>query len=311
MITFSPSDRSSDRPIPILLDTDIGTNVDDLLAVLFTLGNESLDLVGVTTAYGDTRLRAEVAASTLELTGKLDVPVGYGVGEPLSGTEIFWTGHEGEGYTTSSLNQPVQAASSVYEDALETYGADLVIVAIGPLTNVVSVLEQSARKPRCVYAMAGNFSGHEPDRNVSSDTVAADRMMSLGVPVVFIGIELCRRVPYDPSDLQRIIDARPNHPLTRLVADRTQAWWQYRKENRSNPCDPLTLLALTDPELFEFKQAKITFKAEEPHAGKTLWESSTEHSSWFATNVDVARARAFISKNIIAAIRSAPKPGEQ
>ncbi|GAA4479542.1 pyrimidine-specific ribonucleoside hydrolase RihA [Enteractinococcus fodinae] len=292
--------------IPVLLDTDIGSNVDDLLALLFTLGNNSLNLVGVTTVYGDTMLRARVAQSTLALAGRADVPVGAGIGTPQSGKPVFWTGHEGEGYDLSETSEPVPPASSIYVQALKRHGSDLVIAAIGPLTNIVSVLQATDVQPRCVIAMAGQFGPGEPDHNVSSDTVAAAQLMELGVPVVLVGIELCRQVPYDFTDLDAVIHALPNHPLTKVVADRTHAWWNYRGESRSNPCDPLTLLALAQPELFDFQQAEIAFVPHGNKAGTTLWEASDSASSFFATTVHVRRAREIIWRNIIRCIHDAP-----
>jgi purine nucleosidase len=85
----------TDARLPVLLDTDIGTNVDDLLALLLTLGSPQLELVGVTTVYGDTALRVRVARSVLEFVGRADVLVGVGIETPLSGKPVFWTGHEG------------------------------------------------------------------------------------------------------------------------------------------------------------------------------------------------------------------------
>ena len=293
-----PFPIGSDDRIPVLLDTDIGSNVDDLLALLFALGSRALELVGVTTVYGDTKLRAKVASATLALAGRSDIPVGYGIGKPLSGAEIFWPGHEGEGYDLAAVPEPVTMASSVYSDALLKYGSDLVIAAIGPLTNVVTYLANSEVKPRCVVAMAGRFNEGEPDRNVASDKVAAARLMELDVPVVFVGIELCRQVPYDPTDLATIVEAHPKRALTNLVVERTQAWWDYRGVNASNPCDPLTLLALEHPEVFEFKQAAVSFTGCGPQAGTAAWKPSETAASWFAASVNLDHARRMIVENI-------------
>src|SRR5690625_446421 len=238
-----PFPEGSESRIPLLLDTDIGSNVDDLLALLFTLGSPKLELVGVTIVYGDTALRARVAHSVLTLAGRADVPVGCGIETPLSGKPVFWTGEEGEGYDLTGKPEPGIPASSVYEAALAEHGSDLVVAAIGPLTNVVMVLQAASTIPRCVVAMAGQFGSGEPEHNVSSDAVAAAQLMKLGVPVVFVGIELCRQVPYNRTDLAAIVKARPEYPLTRVIADRTHAWWNYLGQDRSNPCDALALLA--------------------------------------------------------------------
>lgn len=292
--------------VPLLLDTDIGSNVDDLLALLFVLGSTKLDLVGITTVYGDTRLRARVTHSVLGLAGRPDVPVGYGIETPLSGKPVFWAGHEGEGHDLSEVPEPRTSASSLYEVGLAEHGSNLVVAAIGPLTNVVTALRSARTMPRCVVAMAGQFGSGEPEHNVSSDAVAAAQLMELGVPVVFVGIELCRQVPYDPTDLAAIVDARPDHPLTEVIADRIRAWWNYLGEDRSNPCDPLALLALTQPELFDYQQAEISFVPSGKDVGKTLWEPSTSAASWFATRVDVQRAREAIRDPITRCLHAVP-----
>lgn len=242
----------------------------------------------------------------LELAGRAEVPVGYGIETPLSGKPVFWTGHEGEGYNLSEVPEPETSASSLYEAALAEHGSDLVVAAIGPLTNVVTELQSARIMPRCVVAMAGQFGPGESEHNVSSDAVAAAQLMELNVPVVFVGIELCRQVPYDPTDLAAIVNARPDHPLTEVIVDRAQAWWNYLGEDHSNPCDPLALLALTQPELFDFQQVEISFVPEGEDAGKTLWEPSASATSWFASRVDMPRAREAIRETIIRSLQTAP-----
>lgn len=289
---------------PVLLDTDIGSNVDDLLALLFVLGSRNLQLVGVTTVYGDTRLRAKIAAATLSLAGREDVPIGFGSEVTQSGKDVFWTGHEGEGFDLSRAEEPETTAASVYAEALQTHGSNLVVAAIGPLTNAVDALQHCKVKPRCVVAMAGQFDEGRPDHNVFSDAVAAARFMELRIPIICVGIELCRQVPYDPTDLDTIRSARPRHPLTDLIIDRSQAWWEEQGLQHSNPCDPLTLLALSNPEVFEFQQAKIQFPAHGSQAGRTHWAHSDYGHQWFATGVDVQRAQRLILDAVIRGMRS-------
>ena len=294
---------------PVLLDTDIGSNVDDLLALLFVLGSQNLKLVGVTTVYGDTHLRARIAAATLSLAGRDDVPIGFGNAEPKSGRDVFWTGHEGEGFDLSQVENPQTTATAVYADALRTHGSRLVVAAIGPLTNAVEALEDCKVKPRCVVAMAGQFEESWPDHNVFSDAVAAARFMELGIPMICIGIELCRQVPYAEPDLDAIKRARPGHPLTALIVEQSQTWWHHHGLEQSNPCDPLTLLAVSHPEVYEFQQAKIQIPAYGSQAGKTHWVPSDYGHQWFATGVQVQQARRLILDSVIRAMR--PHQSEQ
>ena len=305
MSTPPPLTTTEDSPqTPVLLDTDIGSNVDDLLALLFMLGSRKLKLVGVTTVYGDTRLRAKIAAATLAIAGREDIPIGFGTEQPKSGRNVFWTGHEGEGFDLRYIEDPNTTAAAVYANALQAYGSQLVVAAIGPLTNAVEALENCRVKPRCVVAMAGQFEEGRPDHNVFSDAVAAARIMELGIPIICIGIELCRQVPYAQSDLETIQRARPKHPLVELIMEQSRAWWHHQGLEHSNPCDPLTLLAVSHPEVFAFQQAKIQIPAYGSQAGTTRWVPSDYGHQWFATRVQVQRAQQLILDSVIRGMRS-------
>ena len=55
---------------PIILDTDIGSDVDDALALAMLLGCDSINLLGITTVYGDTKLRAQIAQHLCHIAGR-------------------------------------------------------------------------------------------------------------------------------------------------------------------------------------------------------------------------------------------------
>ena len=80
---------------PLVLDTDIGTDVDDLLALLLILTEPAIDLVGITTVHGNTGLRARIAQTVLRCLGRTSIPVIAGEETTLSGTPVDWKGHEG------------------------------------------------------------------------------------------------------------------------------------------------------------------------------------------------------------------------
>ena len=82
----------------IILDTDIGTDVDDCLALALCLALPELKLAAVTTVYGDVRLRARIVLKLLTLRDVTDVPVAAGAEKPLlDRVPIYWEGHEGQG----------------------------------------------------------------------------------------------------------------------------------------------------------------------------------------------------------------------
>jgi inosine-uridine nucleoside N-ribohydrolase len=70
------------RPIPVVLDTDIGGDIDDALGLALVLASPELELRAVTTVSGDTSLRARIAARMMQAAGRPDIPLGRGVYEP-------------------------------------------------------------------------------------------------------------------------------------------------------------------------------------------------------------------------------------
>src|SRR5262245_18393688 len=150
-------------PRRIVLDTDIGTDVDDALALALALASPEIELVAVTTVAGDTMRRGRIAARLLALGGRGDVPVHAGCERALSVPGGFaWFGHEGDGILDGSRD-PVSTEPAV--DALLRLfgpGDELELVAIGPLTNVAVALERDpgfARRVARLTVMGGWLRG--------------------------------------------------------------------------------------------------------------------------------------------------------
>jgi inosine-uridine nucleoside N-ribohydrolase len=70
---------------PVILDTDIGSNVDDILALVMLAKSPELQLIGITTVYGDTIHRARIAQATCAMLERPDIKIIAGVPEPISG----------------------------------------------------------------------------------------------------------------------------------------------------------------------------------------------------------------------------------
>jgi len=75
--------QSESSKYKVLLDTDIGDDIDDALALALALRSPEIELLGVTTVFGNTQRRAQLAAHLLRAFGREDVPVAVGAGKPL------------------------------------------------------------------------------------------------------------------------------------------------------------------------------------------------------------------------------------
>jgi len=238
----------------VILDTDIGSDVDDALALAQLLGSPTIELSGVTTVYGNTRLRAQLA-SRIAATAGLPVPVYAGREETLSGREVWWAGHEGSLH--ADLDQePVEErdAVSYLVDEVIHHPGEVDIVAIGPLTNIAAAISSEpafAPAVRHLWIMGGNFGSGEPEHNVRSDVDAAQIVFSAGIPTTVAGLEVTTQVHIDRGRLERIGAA---DDLGRLLLAEVQQWWHFNGTEWNVPHDPVAVLALVEPEHFQFSE---------------------------------------------------------
>ena len=137
--------------IPLLLDTDIGDDVDDAFALLLAARQPAIELLGVTTVYGPVQERALIARKLLDTAGRSDVPVAVGEGITLAGRDPGRVLTSGQGYVDLSEWERLAAAlhpqpgvDFLIETVLSAPEPP-VLVALGPLTNVAAALRREPR----------------------------------------------------------------------------------------------------------------------------------------------------------------------
>ena len=129
--------------IPVILDTDIGTDIDDTWALAMLLKSPELDVKLVVSDTGDTTYRAKIVAKMLEIAGRADVPVGVGI--PLKNVptpQAPWV----EGYDLASYPGPVHADGvGAIVDTIMSSPEPITLICIGPLPNISAALEREPR----------------------------------------------------------------------------------------------------------------------------------------------------------------------
>ncbi|WP_423921378.1 nucleoside hydrolase [Frigoribacterium sp. 2-23] len=243
----------------VILDTDIGSDVDDALALALLVGTPTAELLGVTTNYGDTLLRARLAARIAGTAGWAG-PVHAGLSETLSGKEVWWAGHEGK------LFDDLDTETVASEDAVR-YLVDQVVaapgtidvVAIGPLTNIAAAIgldDRFAASVKHLYVMGGAFGEDEPEHNIRSDVDAARIVFGAGIPTTVSALEVTRLVRIEEEALARIATAGD---LGHILLAEIEQWWRYWDATWNVPHDPVTVLTMTDPDLFDYSpQGRIS-----------------------------------------------------
>ena len=244
------------QKIPILLDTDIGSDVDDAFALALILGSPEFDLLGVTTVSGDTLARARLAAKMLWEAGKRDVPVAAGEpGKPLGIEQTRWA----QGFASPQLLR--QSAVDFLKDQFGKRPGEITLVAIGPLTNVAALLRQDTSvrsKIKRIVLMGGGIAhGYGdnpravPEYNIYSDAPAAQIVFAAGVPILMAPLDVTAMLQLSPADLHRIFTQLT--PTTNALALLYFLW------GNATPTlfDPMAVALVIDPTLCETQDLAI------------------------------------------------------
>ena len=216
--------------IPVVFDTDIGTDIDDTWALALILKSPELDLKLVVSDTGDTRVRAEIAAKFLEVSGRGDVPVGIGLqGEPsLPIGQASWV----EDYDLSEYpgrvhEDGVQALIDVVRGSSEP----VTILAVGPVPNLGEALRRApdiAGRAR-VVAMSGSvdlgYVGKEEadaEYNVRAAPAAARAMYEAEWDLLIAPLDTAGQVQLKGELYQRLLEV--DTPMVGALLENYRIW---------------------------------------------------------------------------------------
>lgn len=254
----------------ILIDCDTG--IDDSLAILYALRQPKFDILGFTTACGNTGAvqAAENTLRLLKLAGREgEIPVSIGENAPLNGV---WDGpvvnvHGPNGIggveLPPSAQKPVEerACDFIVRLARENPG-ELTLVTLGRMTNVALALQKEPELPRLVrgiVAMGGTY--HAPgnvspvaEANIAGDPEAADQVLAAGFEVTIVGLDVTTKIHLTSTHFASLREHCA--PENRAIADYlVQAFTYYRGFYRGcngymDHCpmhDPLAMLIAVNP----------------------------------------------------------------
>lgn len=253
----------------IIVDTDPG--VDDAMAIQFALAADQLEVIALTTVFGNASLELTTANALrlLDIAERTDIPVAAGADKPLSGGFAGGVPHvhgdDGQGNTFRPVSR--RTAVSTPADAflvqqINAQPGELTLVAVGPLTNLARALQLDstiADKVVEVVVMGGNAfcSGNATpaaEANVLSDPDAADFVFGAGWPVSMIGLDVTHRVNMPGTVLARLAQLPGN--LNAFVAATVPFYQQfYERVNRIDGIyvhDSTVIAYLLAPHLFTF-----------------------------------------------------------
>jgi purine nucleosidase len=187
-------------PELVIIDTDIGDDFDDALAVGLAISSPELKILGITSAWGDTALRARLLDRLLCETGRTDIPVAVGIEKHGPGQAAFTQSRWAE-------RQPAKshpAAVDFLLDQIQQHPGEITLIGIAPFTNLGTAIERDPttfRKLKRIVIMGGSIHrgyddpeymparGPDAEYNIAMDVPAAKAVFNSGVPLYVMPLD--------------------------------------------------------------------------------------------------------------------------
>lgn len=283
----------------IIIDTDIGSDIDDALALLLAFHMRDVEILGITTVYGPTDLRAKIAYKITQ-AANLDIPVAAGRSEPLYSLMPVWlAGTEGEGVlnddekvaSLESFGIDTDASNFIIEAILENPD-QITLVALGALTNIALAFEKEPLirdvLQEVVFMGSGltyplqlpsTISEDEVYRarhshNILCDMKAAKQVIDSGVPMRIVTNDLTSQYWLEGEVIERFNEAKTFHVA--LVGKMLDVWLKYRSEMFGLPIvgtcphDPLTVAVALDRVQYQGVSGDLTIDFDDAGTEFTL-----------------------------------------
>ena len=245
----------------VILDTDIGSDIDDSAALAYLLAQEKCELLGVTTVSGEPVRRAQMVSALLRAAGRGDIPVYPGAALPML-TDVK------QAYAPQAdrlVNWPHDTDFPMGEyldflrSAIRANPHEVTLLAIGPMTNVGLLFAMDLEIPsllKRLVLMNGSFEhrlavGYN-EWNSLNDPYATAIVYRGKAPVHrSVGLDVTMQVQMRAEEMR----ARFTHPLLKIVEDFSTVWFEHADIMTFH--DPLAAVSIFEPEVCGFARGKV------------------------------------------------------
>lgn len=224
----------SSKKIPVILDTDIGMDIDDTWALGLILKCPEFDVKLITTSSDNTTIKARLVAKFLEIAGRTDIPIGIGPSENRKKGKLYrWI----EDYELSKY------PGSVHENGMEVLCSTimdspdpLTLIAIGPLGTVAGALKMNpniTENARFVGMHGSIRIGYQgapsphPEYNVIRDIQACKDVFQASWEKTITPLDTCGNIVLTGDNFERIMHC--DNTIVKIVKENFKIW---AKENR-------------------------------------------------------------------------------
>jgi purine nucleosidase len=250
--TQKPAQSSGARE-KVIIDTDIGDDIDDAFAIALALKSPELEILGISTTFGDTEARAKIVDRLLGEAGRTDIPVLAGA--PTHTTNVMNQKRYGEGGHFGKAVHP--NAVDFILGQIRRYPGQITLIAIGPLINVGALIDKDPEtflKLKRVVIMGGSIEcgygelwfcperGPDAEWNIINDIPSAKKLFLSGVPLYVMPLDSTQ---LKLDEIKRAYLFKQETPLTDSLTLLYHEWGQ----QTPTLFDPVTVAFILDPKI--------------------------------------------------------------
>lgn len=250
----------------VIIDTDIGDDIDDVFALGLALQSPELEILGVTTAWGNTTLRARLAERLLRETGRGNIPVAIGIEKHNPQGGSFSQARWAEAGPPPSTH--LQAVDFIL-DQIRRRPGEITLIVIGPETNIGAAIDRDPatfRKLKRVVIMGGSVRrGYgdvefgpphppEPEYNIKMDVPAAQKLFTSGVPLYVMPLDSTQ---LKLDEVKRTLLFARSTPVTDALTLLYHQWTRETQQQTPTLFDAMAVTYAINPSLCPAEPMKI------------------------------------------------------
>ena len=258
---------AAQKPTPLILDTDIGDDIDDALALALVLQSPEVDLRLITTVSGDVESRGRLVWKELGVYGRQDIPLATGGSTPQS--RQGFPNHAAQFKILRPEDQPPDAASrnavTAIAQTLNSSAGKITILALGPLTNIAAALKLDPAvkdKIERIVLMGGAYFRRKAEYDISQDPSAADAVFHSGVPITAVGLDVTEFFRLESQYVEEILDAHT--PGAQFLSQLIELWQEGDQGKLPVLYDPVAVGATLKPSLVQTMSGTVEVETHDP-----------------------------------------------
>ena len=276
--------------IPILLDTDIGSDIDDAVCLAYLLAEPRCELVGITTVTGQPIERAMLADAVCRAAGRDDVPIHSGCHAPILFEQRQPKAPQAEVLSRWDHRADFAPCSAVefLRTTIRGRPGEITLLTIGPLTNaglLFALDPEVAGMLKALVMMGGYYFEGRSEWNTAGDPIASRIVFSAAVPkLVAYGLDVTTKCTMPAEECRRRFQGGPFE----VVRDMAEVW--FRGQARMTFHDPLAGAGIFEPGVCTYRQGRVGVELERgEHFGDTVFVEAAGGPHVVAEKVDAER----------------------